>query len=98
MYISLAWKPHSTAHSAAVEAAIDNALSALGFKNVYKPMDGFLYANTPGNKKSRVDDLQATLRAHPVTFAISATQKGWLMWRSTDVSLDLCKQICDYDN
>lgn len=95
MYISLAWNT-SEDDATADEAAIDAALTALGFKNVYKPMNGFLFANTPGNTKTRVDDLQQVLRGLSVTFAISATQKGWLMWRSTDVSLDKCRKIADY--
>jgi len=95
MYISLAWVPHGD-DPTADDAAIDAALSALGFMNVYKPMDGFLFANTPGNTKTRVDDLQQVLRGLAIKFAISATQRGWLMWRSTDVSLDKCRRIADY--
>lgn len=95
MYISLAWDSSEDA-AATDEAAIDAALAALDFKNVYKPMDGFLFANTPGNTKTRVDDLQQILRGLSITFAISATQRGWLMWRSTDVSLDKCRKIADY--
>lgn len=98
MYISLAWKPRDGADPADVERAIGETLATLRFANVYSPMAGFLYANTPGNTKTRVDDLQTALRALPVTFAISATLRGWLMWRSADVPSDICERIADYED
>lgn len=98
MYISLVWEPRDEATADDVEADLDSALEALDFRNVFKPIPGFLFANTPGNTKSRVDDLQTELRKLPVRFAIAATQRGWLMWRSSDVDLETCKRIANYED
>lgn len=93
MYIALAWEPTGNDD---VEGDIDTALATLGFKNSFKPVPGYVLANTPGNTMTKVDDLQTELRKLEITFTISATPKGWLMWRSTDVSAQTCKKIADH--
>ena len=95
MYISLAWKPVNGADPATVEAALDQILAQRNFSNVFKPYDHYLLANVPGNKKSPIDDLQMALRALDMSFTITATQRGWTMWRSKDVSEQKCEEICD---
>ncbi len=95
MYISLAWKPTNGASSPAVEAALDQELAQRKFTNVFKPYDHFLIANVPGNKKSPIDDLQTALRALDMSFTITATQRGWTMWRSADISETQCDCIVD---
>jgi hypothetical protein len=97
MYITLAWKPTNGAPSAAVETALDQVLAQRNFKNVFKPYDHFLIANVPGNKKSPIDDLQTALRALDMSFTITATQRGWTMWRSADISEHQCECITDAD-
>ena len=97
MYITLAWKPTNGASTATVEAALDQQLAQRNFTNVFKPYDHFLIANVPGNKKSPIDDLQTALRGLDMSFTISATQRGWTMWRSPDISEQQLEDICDAD-
>jgi hypothetical protein len=97
MYISLAWKPTNGAPSATIEASLDQELAQRNFTNVFKPYDHFLIANVPGNKRSPIDGLQTALRGFDMSFTIAATQRGWAMWRSVDVSEMECDCITDAD-
>jgi hypothetical protein len=97
VYIGITWISAASAQRADVEVAIHNCLASLGFKNAFAPMDGLILANTPGNKKSKVDDLEVMLHAVPVTFVIAATQRGWLPWLSHNIDERTCEDIADYD-
>lgn len=95
MYIALAWTAAAGSDAAAADAEVGNALAVLGFKNAFSPVPGFCFANTPDGSKSLVDELQAALRTLPLTFAISASLKGWDIWRSTDVPKARCRTVVD---
>jgi len=97
MYIALAWEPDAGTDPLAAQQLVDQALAAIGFLNAFSPkVPGFVFANTPDGTRSKVDMLQTELRKLPITFAISASLKGWDIWRSTNVPRDRCRTVVDH--
>lgn len=82
MYIALAFVPTGTTTSAQADNIVDSELSNLGFKNSFTPVTGVRFSNTPDGTKAKVDDLEAVLRPQPLSFIISASLKGWDIWKS----------------
>jgi hypothetical protein len=98
MYIALAWTPATGGTAAELDAAIDNVLQAMGFEDAFRPVGvvGFFFASIPGGSRAHVDDLQTELRKLPLTFAISASLRGWDIWRSPDVDRAACRRVVDH--
>lgn len=96
MYITLVWEPTSGADHAELDATVDTVLRAMDFEDGFRPVPGVFFASIPGPTRAPVDDLQTELRKLPITFAISASPRGWDIWRSTDVPLAACRRVVDH--
>jgi hypothetical protein len=96
MYIALVWEPAAGGNAGELDTTVENVLRALDFEDAFRPVPGVFFAAIPGPSRAPVDDLQTELRKLPLTFAISASLRGWDIWRSTDVSLAACRRVVDH--
>jgi hypothetical protein len=98
MYIALAWTPAAAGNTAELDTTIENVLEAMDFEDAFRPIGvvGFFFASIPEGSRAHVDDLQTELRKLPLTFAISASLRGWDIWRSPDVELAKCRRVVDH--